>query len=282
MNMQRAAYLATECPRLRYLLRIFDVEGLFAEASTTRPRFIVVCHWPIVAWLVEMFLRALGLRYVTIAAGSSMNDRTEAATNFNDPRSDCTVLLTTYNLGGLGLNLHTECSRVVLMEPSLNFNAEFQAIGRVHRLGQREPQKVWHLFQDHTISRWIMWNSQRKILPQIAAQSQQVITPALEAVLARLDPREAESQNSDESEDNARSVTINKLAKNLLRDTLGMGEGCADPESFKDVQDVGTETDGRGHHVSKRVPVNSMTRKMKRKADDHPEDPTPKKQQLDR
>jgi hypothetical protein len=45
-----------------------------------------------------------------------------------------------------------------------------QTIGRIDRLGQTEPQKAWILFQDHTIQRFMEYNSARKILPQIAAQ----------------------------------------------------------------------------------------------------------------
>lgn len=58
------------------------------------------------------------------------------------------ALVTTFNCGSIGLNLHDHCSRVVIMEPALNLNTLFQAIGRIHRLGQMEPQWVW-IFRSH-------------------------------------------------------------------------------------------------------------------------------------
>jgi SNF2 family DNA or RNA helicase len=47
----------------------------------------------------------------------------------------------------LNKDTFTECSRVILCEPPLNLNTLYQAVGRVHRLGQRKPQNVWSLFK---------------------------------------------------------------------------------------------------------------------------------------
>jgi hypothetical protein len=66
--------------------------------------------------------------------------------------------------------MYAECSRLVLMEAAQNYNSVFQTVGRIHRLGQTQPQKAWLLFQDHTIQRLMEHNSTRKILPQVAAQ----------------------------------------------------------------------------------------------------------------
>ena len=164
-----ARYLAHDCPRLRFLLHLLWTEGTLAD-SGPRPRFLVYCNWPCTRWLVEMFLAALGIDFVVIRAGMSLDSRTAAVQRFTNPSSTTTVLLTTYNCGALGLNMHAECSRVVLMEAAQNYNNVFQTVGRIHRLGQTQPQKAWLLFQDHTIQRLIEHNSTRKILPQIAAQ----------------------------------------------------------------------------------------------------------------
>ncbi|KAJ6121236.1 Helicase C-terminal [Penicillium sp. IBT 18751x] len=99
----------------------------------------------------------------------SLEARTAAIQQFTNPNSTATVLLTTFNCGALGLNMHAHCSRIVLMEGSQNYNSVFQTIGRIHRLRQSEPQKAWILFQDYTIQRFLEYNSTKKILPQIAA-----------------------------------------------------------------------------------------------------------------
>ncbi|EAW18836.1 uncharacterized protein NFIA_087920 [Aspergillus fischeri NRRL 181] len=53
------------------------------------------------------------------------------AAELTDAKSNTDILLTH------GLNLHSECSRVILLEPPLNMNTLFQVVDRVHRLGQR-------------------------------------------------------------------------------------------------------------------------------------------------
>lgn len=98
--------------------------------------------WPCTRWLVEMFLAALGLDFVVIRAGMSLDTRPAAIQRFTNPSSTTTVLLTTYNCGALGLNIHAECSRVMLMGAAQNYNGVFQTVGRIHRLGQTQPQKV--------------------------------------------------------------------------------------------------------------------------------------------
>ncbi|KAJ5209980.1 Helicase C-terminal [Penicillium cf. griseofulvum] len=136
-----ARYLAHDCPRLRFLLHLLWTEGTLAD-NGNRPRFLVYCNWPCTRWLVEMFLAALGLDFVVIRAGRSLDARTAAIQRFTNPN-----------------------------EAVQNYNSVFQTVGRIHRLGQTQPQKAWLLFQDHTIQRLIEHNSTRKILPQIAAHA---------------------------------------------------------------------------------------------------------------
>ncbi|KAH3002676.1 hypothetical protein KXV52_000701, partial [Aspergillus fumigatus] len=146
-RLGQAYYLTTDAIKLRYLMRIFYQEGLFSTGEGPRPRFLVFVHWPMVMWLVEMFLDSIGVNYVTIRATMTDSARREAAEQFISVDSKCDVLLTSYQCGAHGLNLHGQCSRVVLLEPPLNMNTLFQAVGRVHRLGQGVEQKAWILFQ---------------------------------------------------------------------------------------------------------------------------------------
>ncbi|KAJ5162548.1 Helicase C-terminal [Penicillium capsulatum] len=168
-RMAVARYLAHDCPRLRFLLHLLWTEGTLAE-SGRRPRFLVYCNWPFTRWMVEMFLAALGVDFQVIRAGMSLEARSTAISQFTNPDSTTTVLVTTFNCGALGLNMHGNCSRIVLLEGSQNYNSVFQTVGRIHRLGQSEAQKAWIVFQDHTIQRFSEHNCTKKILPQIAAQ----------------------------------------------------------------------------------------------------------------
>lgn len=181
----QATYLAKDCPRLRYLVRIMDRMGAFdkpASESTQKglPRFLVLCRWPLLAWLVEMFLVAMGIKYRRIHPGLFPQTRVNIVASFNSPESEATVLLTTYSCDSLGLNDHRAFSNLVLMEPDQHINGQFQAIDRIHRIGQTQPQRVWILFMEHTINRYIDYKNFEKILPQIAGEQHQDFAPKLE------------------------------------------------------------------------------------------------------
>jgi len=65
-------------------------------------------------------------------------------------RDDVHVLLLPVSSGANGLNL-TEASHVLLMEPILNPAQELQAIGRVHRIGQKNKTTVHRFYVKQTI-----------------------------------------------------------------------------------------------------------------------------------
>jgi hypothetical protein len=96
--------------------------------------------------------------------------RAVAINRFNDPSSGCQVLLTTFSCAASGLNLHEACYNIAILEAPLNISTLLQAIGRVHRLGQLHPQKIWILYCEHTFNRYIEWNNTRKFLPQLAGE----------------------------------------------------------------------------------------------------------------
>ena len=110
---EQAYYLCRRSPRLSMLLRILDLEGAFVAP---RPRFLILCHWPIVVWMAEMFVVRLGLRMVSIMASKSPEERAAAVAEFTSPQSACQILPTTYNCGAAGLDLHASCHVAILME----------------------------------------------------------------------------------------------------------------------------------------------------------------------
>ncbi|KAJ6124468.1 Helicase C-terminal [Penicillium samsonianum] len=72
-----------------------------------------------------MFLAAIGLDFVVIRAGITLEARATAIEKFTNPNSPTVILLTTFNCGALGLNMHACCSRIVLMEAAQNYNSVF-------------------------------------------------------------------------------------------------------------------------------------------------------------
>jgi hypothetical protein len=57
-------------------------------------------------------------------------------------------------------------------------NGAFQAVGRVHRLGQRNPQRAYLLVMDHTCQRVQEYNNMMKHLPGYVALHKDTIEAA--------------------------------------------------------------------------------------------------------
>ncbi|KAI9374719.1 hypothetical protein BJX61DRAFT_532170 [Aspergillus egyptiacus] len=162
----QACYLAMDAPKLRYLLKILHDEGAFNTTAAKPPRFIVIANWPLVLWVTEMFLNSLSIPFVSMRPNMPAEDRKKAISYFTSTKYRCQILLTNYTCGTKGLNLDRECSRIVILEPPLNNKILFQAIGSVHRAGQKSRQKVWILFQDRTFNRWLEANNTIQSLPR--------------------------------------------------------------------------------------------------------------------
>lgn len=130
-------------------------------------------------WQTEMFLDSLSIDFVCLRSSTKEAERISAIEHFTNLRNRCVAPLSTYACIGHGINIHKTCPRVICLEGTLDYNMLLQAIGRVHRLGQPAAQKIWIMFQDHTISRYLEWNDARKMTPQVAAQLRKKISQTL-------------------------------------------------------------------------------------------------------
>lgn len=90
----------------------------------------------------------------------SMSKRAKALREFqNDPPT--TIFLLSMRAGAVGINL-TQANRVFLMEPALNPALEAQAIGRVHRLGQKHKVEVLRLIMSDSVETRMLKLSAKK------------------------------------------------------------------------------------------------------------------------
>ncbi|KAI9927897.1 hypothetical protein ASPWEDRAFT_29289 [Aspergillus wentii DTO 134E9] len=170
-RLGQAHYLAHDCPKLRYFAIILLDEGAFEVSEMHElPKFLILVNWPLVQYIVEMFIDALSIEYATVSPSMSPRARMHAVEHFTSKDNHCQVLITTFSCGDLSFNLHHHCSRVIVLEPTFGMKSLFEVIGQVHRPGQGEKQKIFILFQDHTISRWLEYRNTICALPHVASQ----------------------------------------------------------------------------------------------------------------
>jgi len=99
-------------------------------------------------WL-KVELPKHGFQFRTLSGDMSMKKRSKALAEFqNDPPT--TIFLLSMRAGAVGINL-TQANRVFLMEPSFNPALEAQAIGRIHRLGQKRPVEIVRLVVKNSV-----------------------------------------------------------------------------------------------------------------------------------
>jgi len=90
-----------------------------------------------------------GFHFRTLSGDMNMSSRAKALRSFQqDPPT--TIFLLSMRAGACGINL-TQANRVFLMEPAMNPALESQAVGRVYRLGQRNPVKIIKFYMENSI-----------------------------------------------------------------------------------------------------------------------------------
>eukprot|EP00525_Craspedostauros_australis_P006064 CAMPEP_0198111860 /NCGR_PEP_ID=MMETSP1442-20131203/3791_1 /TAXON_ID= /ORGANISM="Craspedostauros australis, Strain CCMP3328" /LENGTH=388 /DNA_ID=CAMNT_0043768461 /DNA_START=103 /DNA_END=1269 /DNA_ORIENTATION=+ len=131
---------------LKELVRIRDTDAtskslVFSQFTST------------MSWLKEA-LPKHGFQFRTLSGHMTMRKRAEALRDFqNDPPT--TVFLLTIRSGAVGINL-TQANRVFFMEPSFNPALERQAVGRVHRLGQKRSVEIIKLVVENSVEERII------------------------------------------------------------------------------------------------------------------------------
>jgi SNF2 family DNA or RNA helicase len=96
-----------------------------------------------------------------ICGAVSASTRLEMIDGFSKAKGRGGVLLSQIHAGGIGLNIQA-ASSVIIVEPQLNPAIEYQAISRVHRMGQRSNVTAYRLISLNTIEEGIVEMLNRK------------------------------------------------------------------------------------------------------------------------
>jgi hypothetical protein len=80
------------------------------------------------------------------------------------------ALLLSIKASGAGLNLHWNCSDIIIACVAENINMVLRALGRAHRIGQLRSQRVWIVTQNHSYDQLLQAAQTKKMLQQIAGE----------------------------------------------------------------------------------------------------------------
>jgi hypothetical protein len=134
--------------------KLGELRRLVADLVLTQKRKVVVfSQWRRMLRLAEWSLRDVlgdqGLRAVFFTGAEKPSQRTRSIVDFHDDPSAAVMFLS--DAGGVGLNLQKAASACINLELPWNPAVLEQRIGRIYRLGQRQPIDVYNLVSEGSI-----------------------------------------------------------------------------------------------------------------------------------
>jgi ATP-dependent helicase STH1/SNF2 len=112
--------------------------------------------------ILDDYLRWRGLKFVRLDGSSSTDERAEAQQLFNAPGSSIPLFILSTKAGGLGLNLQT-ADTVILIDSAWNPFEDRQAMDRAHRIGSKNEVRVIRLISRCPVEEQMLSRAQEKL-----------------------------------------------------------------------------------------------------------------------
>ncbi|EFJ49946.1 hypothetical protein VOLCADRAFT_43161, partial [Volvox carteri f. nagariensis] len=126
------------------------LDYLLPKLAATGHRVLLFSQMTRALDLVEEFLELRGLPYLRLDGSTRTEDRPQLLTAFNSPNSPYRVFLLSTRAGGMGLNLQS-ADTVIMLDSDWNPAMDQQAEDRAHRLGQTRSVLVLVLVSCRTL-----------------------------------------------------------------------------------------------------------------------------------
>ncbi|KAI9671947.1 MAG: hypothetical protein M1817_002322 [Caeruleum heppii] len=112
--------------------------------------------------IVEDFLDGLGLAFQRLDGTISSLQKQKRIDMFNHPDSTLFAFLLSTRAGGVGINLAT-ADTVVILDPDFNPHQDIQALSRAHRIGQKKKVLVFQLMTRDSAEEKIVQAGRKKM-----------------------------------------------------------------------------------------------------------------------
>ncbi|XP_055320960.1 chromatin-remodeling complex ATPase chain Iswi-like [Sitodiplosis mosellana] len=141
-------HLVTSCGKMLIL------DKLLAKLKSQGSRVVMFSQFTMLLDILEDYLGWRGYEYRRLDGQTPYEEREESIDQFNAENSDIFVFIISTRAGGLGINLAT-ADTVIIYDSDWNPQSDFQAIDRVHRIGQKKQVRVYRLVSENTIDQRI-------------------------------------------------------------------------------------------------------------------------------
>lgn len=160
-------YMLKKSAKMRWLL-----PKLWEWKKEGRKATVFCCN-ELTQWFIERICLLVGrFNFLSLSAKHSQKIRAEAIADFNTPgrNNNFDFLLTTMNAAGTSVELQGNCNKMVIFELPGNFSAVLNAIGRIHRFGQRRPQDVVILTLAKSYDDFVLARAFRKYVVEVCGK----------------------------------------------------------------------------------------------------------------
>ncbi|KAF3068361.1 putative snf2 family helicase protein [Daldinia childiae] len=172
---RRYAFLKFNCwesPVLsRVLIQVYEWMNAPKGDVNLPNRVVIMAAMPWVQQQLCMNLRMFGWRVMDIRSDHSNSERNRIIQDFNDPKADVDIFVSSIELSACGINLHKSCCKGILVQWPWSCNNLVQTLGRLPRIGQQRPVQ-WVTFNVagtmYDRMQTIIWS---KYIPQLGVES---------------------------------------------------------------------------------------------------------------
>jgi DNA repair and recombination protein RAD54B len=148
-------------------LQVLD-EFLHLVHTKTQEKVVVVSNYTATLDMIGKLMTSLDYPFLRLDGSTPANQRQGLVDKFNrTSANNCFVFLLSAKAGGVGLNL-IGASRLVLFDIDWNPATDLQAMGRVHRDGQKHPVHIYRFLTKGALEEKIF---QRQLTKQGLADS---------------------------------------------------------------------------------------------------------------
>lgn len=160
---------------LRYMLKAFpEMHWLLSKLWEWRKRgekVVIFCVHSLTQWFLERVCLLFGaFEFLSLSSESTQKTRTRVMADFSNPGSKFDFLITTFNVAGTSVGLQGDCSKMVIFELPENFPAILNAIGRIHRSGQANPQDITILTMSESYDDFLLTRAFGKYVVEICGK----------------------------------------------------------------------------------------------------------------
>lgn len=116
------------------LLTVHAIDPVDEARYKGHQKLLIGEYFPASAYYLQCVLRAALIDARIMHAGMSNRAKAELVNLFNDPNSTVQVVIMTFDVGAVGLNLHGACNRALITTPARSIAQEDQFLGRASRV----------------------------------------------------------------------------------------------------------------------------------------------------